>query len=252
MSVDAKDQVGPDVRELQAMAEAAARAPRRRRHGLSRAARLELIDVLSRWASSGLALVAGVAIFVAVSAGQAYPARAAGWALLVLGALYLCRRLQREFRAGEKCSAFPFRWRANYTAALSVLGAAFGAGAVIAVPAAAPHALQFQTLAILLLAGLGASVLHAAHGRSAAAIAAPVLAFAFLGVARMSGLGDAVVWVGAAALTGGAALYFFHRFLRQRARRHFPRTGLNRRALDAEPAAGERGADENATAAARA
>lgn len=219
----------PAVHELQALAEKAARERARRAPRLSRAARLLLIDILSRWTGSGLATIAGISIFIAVTAGRLYPLRAAVWGVMVLGALYLCRRLQREFRAGARSASRPFRWRANYTASLSVLSAAFGAGALIAVPGSAPPELVFQSLALLLAAIFAAGVLNAAHGRSAAAICLPAGMLIFLGAARDVGLGAALGWAGAVAVTGGAAVFLFHRILRERAIRRFPRTGLLRR-----------------------
>lgn len=221
----------PSVHDLQALAEQAAKRQLRRKQRISRAAQLQLIDILSRWAGSGLAVIAGVSIFLTVTVGRAYPLRAAVWSVIVLSALYICRRLQREFRAGAKCASRPFRWRSNYTAALSVLGAGFGAGAVIAVPSGAPPELTFQTLALLLAAMLAAGVLHAAHGRSAAAICLPAGIFILLGALRDVGVAQALGWAAATTATGGAALALFHRFLRQRAMRRFPRTGLNRQPL---------------------
>lgn len=227
-------EASPSVRDLQALAELAAKPRRRRKPGLSRAARLQLIDMLSRWTASGLAVIAGVVIYVAITAGRNYPLRATVWGVIVLGALYFCRRLQREFRAGGRSSARPFRWRSNYTAMLSVLGAAFGAGAVIALPAGAPAELVIQTLALLLCATLAAGVLHASHGRAAASICLPSTVFILLGAAREVGLENAIVWVGAASATGGGALFLFHRYLRQRASRRFPRTAFTRRELSDE------------------
>ena len=64
-----------NVRELQQMArEAPGNGRREPRKSLSRAARLHLIDMLSRQSATGLALVAGVSIFLAVTAGRDYPA----------------------------------------------------------------------------------------------------------------------------------------------------------------------------------
>lgn len=238
----------PAVHDLRALAEKAARRRPRRRPRISRAARLQLIDIVSRRASSGLAVIAGAVIFIAVSVGRAYPFRAAVWAAIVLAALFLCRRLQREFRAGARSASRPFRWRSNYTAALSVLGAAFGSGAVIAVPVGAPPELVFQSLALLMGATLVASVLHAAHGRSAAALFAPAGFFVFLGAIRDVGPATASMWAGAVATTGAAALLLFHRFLRERAIQRFPRTGFIRRSA-ARP---EEEAADFAAAAARA
>lgn len=219
----------PTVHELQALAREAAK-PRRRR-SLSRAARLHLIDILSRWGGSGLALFAGVAIFVAISAGNAYPLRAAVWLVLVLAALYICRRLRREFRVGERSAARPFRWRANYTSALAVLSAAFGAGAVIAVTGEATAQFAFESLSLLLAAALGAGLLHAGHAPTAAAALAPAAIFVVLGAYRTGGALSALAAFGAAA-AGAAALFFFCKFLLERAAKRFPRTGLVRQQFE--------------------
>lgn len=229
------------VRDLQQLAQGADLRPRRKRP-LSRAARLQLIDILSRWSGSGLALIAGVAIFVAISAGRAYPFRAAVWTLMVLAALYVCRRLAQEFRSGARSASRPFRWRADYTAALSVLGAAFGAGAVIVLPRGAPAELAFQSIALLAAASLGAGAIHSAHGRSAIAASLPAALFIFLGAWTQGGLALAFWGVGGAATTGALALVLFHRYLRGRAASQFPRTGYARRNFgaktDLEPAHG--------------
>lgn len=222
----------PTVHELQAMARRAALRRRRRKNRLSRAAQLQLIDLLSRWAGTGLALIAGAAIFIAVAAGRAYPLRAAVWAAIVIAALALCRRLQAQFRAGEKRAAHPFRWRADYTAATAVLSAAFGAGALIALPASAPTEMQVETMAAILCAAVASGLLHAAHGRTAIAASLPAAAFALIAAWRGGGALAAGL-VLAASLAGGAALLLIHRFNRERMRRRFPRTGLIRREASA-------------------
>ena len=220
---------GPSVRELQELARQAARPRRRSKPGISRAARLHLIDILSRWGGSGVALVAGVAIFVAISSGRAYPFRAAIWGLMVLVALYVCEKLRKQFRAGESLTARPFRWRANYTSSLSVLSAVFGAGALLILPSGAPTELCFQNLSLLLAASLSLGLAHSAHGRSTAASALPAAVFIFFGAWRAAGMAAAVAGVGGAILTGGASLYLFNRYLKQRAAARFPRTGFIRR-----------------------
>ncbi|MGE0408622.1 MAG: hypothetical protein AB7P23_05080 [Amphiplicatus sp.] len=219
----------PTVHELQALAREAGKPRRRRNPAPSRAARLHLIDVLSRWGGSGLALIAGVSVFILASAGGAYPFRAAAWGGMVLAALYVCRRLRRDFRAGEHVAAHPFRWRANYTSALSALSAAFGAGALILAPRGAPVDYIYEILALMLIAALGAGLLHAAHGRSAVAASLPASLFILGGALQAGGWGPAALSVGGAAAIGGAALYLFHRLTRQEAVRRFPRTGLMRR-----------------------
>lgn len=223
----------PTVHELQALAREATKPRRRRKGPLSRAARLHLIDILSRWGGAGLALIAGVSIFIAVSAGRAFPFRAAVWSLMVVAALYVCRRLRMEFRAGAKSAARPFRWRANYTSALSVLSSAFGAGALLIAPAGAPPEFVYQSFALMMIAALGAGLLHAAHGRSAIAASLPAAAFVIGGAWKAGGASLAVLGVGGAAATGAAALFLFHRFLRQRAAMRFPRTSYQRREVDA-------------------
>lgn len=219
----------PTVHELQRLAQEAALRPRRRKPKVSRAARLHLIDMLSRWAASGLALFAGVSIFIAVSAGRAYPLRAAVWAAMVFAALYVCRRLQQEFRAGGRSASRPFRWRANYTSAMCVLSAAFGAGAVIVAPAGAPAAFAFETLAVMLAATLGGALFHAAHGRTAIAACAPAAVFIFMGAYRTGGAGMALAAFSGAAAIGAAAIYLYHGFICERAVRRFPRMGVLRR-----------------------
>lgn len=219
------------VLDLQEIARSADLTPRRRRTGPSRAARLQLIDVLSRWGGGGLALIAGVTIFSSIFIGRAYPMRAAVWTATVLGALFVARRLLKRFRTGARSAARPFRWRANYTAAVSVLSAAFGAGAVTALPAGAPHDLAYQTLALLIAASFGAGIIHAAHGRTAIAASLPAAAFIFLGAWRVGGAGAALYGVGSAIATGALALFFFHYFLRQRAVRKFPRSTFVRREI---------------------
>jgi hypothetical protein len=229
----------PTVHELQAMARRAALRRRRRKRSLSRAAQLQLIDLLSRFAGSALAIVAGVAVFVAVAAGRAYPLRAALWAIMVLGALAMCRRLHSEFRSGRKRAAHPFRWRADYTAAVSVLSAAFGAGAIMLLPSGAPPALAVQTMTLMLTAAFACGVLHAAHGRTAIASSLPCASFVFMAAGRIWGLEAALASAGLATLAGAAALTLLHRFHRQRMQRRFPRTGFARKeagaALEAVP-----------------
>lgn len=237
---------GPTVHELQDLAREAARSRPRRRRPVSRAARLHLIDILSRWGGAGLAMIAGTAVFVAVTAGVAYPLRVAVWAILTLTALHVCRELRKRFRAGDRISARPFRWRANYTAALSALSGAFGAGALIVLPAGAPSAVAIQAVALMLVTALGAGLAHAAHGRAAAAATLPATAFLFLAAWRTAGLGPAALGFAAAAATGAGALFLFHRYLRQRAVSRFPRTGYVR--MDARRQDRTAPAEENAAA----
>ncbi|MFQ5562178.1 MAG: hypothetical protein ACE5FO_01275 [Parvularculaceae bacterium] len=217
------------VHDLQALAREAARAKTQKRKGLSRAAHLYLIDVLSRWGGSGLALIAGVSVFIAVTAGRAYPVRTIVWTSMMIVALTICRRLRRAFRSGENIASRPFRWRAGYTASLCVLGASFGAGAVLVLPSGAPDGLVFEAVSLILLGGLGASVLHSAHARSAMAIGLPVAILAFAGAWRAGG--PALAAFGAAAFFAASvcAVFLVWEATVRNAAARFPRTSVIRR-----------------------
>ncbi len=225
----------PAVHALQERALRAASERARRRTGnkrLSRSARLHLIDIVSRWGGSGLALLAGLGIFMAVSAGRVYPMRAAIWLLIMMAAVSVCRRLRNEFRAGEKIAAKPFRWRANYTSSLSVLSASFGAGLLILSPAGAPAASSLTLAAIVLAGAVGAGALHVAHGRSIVAILAPASGFVIAAVWRSHGAALAVFGAGALVAAASAALFLASRQLQQATAARFPRTRTIRRETD--------------------
>ncbi len=216
------------VRELQRIATQAELPPRPGKRALSRAARLQLIDRLSRWSATGLAAMGGVSIYIAISVGRAFPARAAAWSLLVLMSIWACRTLRARFRAGEQISSRPFRWRANYTSALSVLGVAFGSGSVLLIPAGAAPDAVLPIVALSFFAALAAGAAHAAHRSSAIAIAAPALLFGFVALARngVDGLalgGAAVLAVMVIGLVAMTAIVLY-----ANARRRHPRTGFVR------------------------
>lgn len=164
-----------DVRGLQKLAETAPLSAPRRKKRPSRAALLERIDILSRWSAPALALIAGISIFLGVTIGRSYPARGTAWAALVLAALWVCRRLHRQYRSGEAISARPFHWRAAYTSCLSVLGVAFACAPILLTPVGAPAGLAFQVVLLVMIGGFAAATLHAAHLASAAAFAAPAI-----------------------------------------------------------------------------
>jgi hypothetical protein len=179
-----------------------------------------------------LALFAGVTIFVAVSAGRAYPLASGAWTVMVLASLYACRRLRKQFRAGERSASRPFRWRANYTASLCVLSAAFGAGSLIAIPIGAPAQFAYESFALMLAAALGAGLLHAGHATSGLAAFLPTTGFVLIGVFRTGGADLALAGFAFAAAVAAAALFLLWRFLGDRARRRFPRTGFVRQEVD--------------------
>ncbi|OFW99551.1 MAG: hypothetical protein A3E78_00130 [Alphaproteobacteria bacterium RIFCSPHIGHO2_12_FULL_63_12] len=185
---------GKTVQELQAIAATASMAPPPRgKVALSRSARLHLIDQLSRWGGSGLALLAGASIFIAMVPARDMPIRASVWAVMIFASLYLCRRYRKEFRRGDKIASRPFRWRAYYVSTLAVVSAAFGAGAFLLLPDSVPPVAAMQTLALMTAAIVGAAAFHAAHRMSAVAAGLPAF----------------VATAGAAAATFGASLFTF-------------------------------------------
>lgn len=244
---------GRTVQELQSLAaEAVAadaiapRAPRR----LSRAARLHLIDQLSRRGGAGLALFAGVAIFLMVVARD-MPMRAAIWAAIMFCALYICRRHRKEFRRGDRIAAQPFRWRANYTAAIAVVSAAFGAGAFLLVP---PDAVSrfgsMETLALLFATACIAAGLHIAHRPTALASGLPAFAAIALAAFVRIGPGPFAAFILAAGVVVLASLYFLSGTMAKQAGARFPRTSFIRREVEppaarevfVQPRAGDRAA----------
>ncbi len=218
-----------NVRELQELAREAPVAPNRdRRKALSRAAGLHLIDMLSRQSATGLALIAGVSIYLAITAGRQYPARAAAWAAMILCALWVCRRLRSQFRSGNAITSRPFRWRASYTSCLSVLGVILASGPILLAPAGAPQPMILQIAVLTLLAASGAAMLHTAHFTSAAAFAAPGAIFAILTGLRSGDAGLSAAGL-AAALICVTGVYAVSRVIQAKAARQHPRTTFVRR-----------------------
>lgn len=210
--------------------EAPAAQIRERRKTLSRAARLELIDLLSRWSAPGLAILAGAGVYLAITAGRGYPWRATAWALMLISALWACRSIRSSFRAGSGLSSRPFRWRASYTACLSVLGVAFASAPVLLTPSDAPGGLFLQTAGLTLFAASCAALLNAAHLSSAVAIAAPAALLVTLASARN---GDIALTAGAAAaglLCVSVVIAVSRKVAGNAARRH-PRTRFLRREI---------------------
>ena len=220
-----------NVRELQQLAREAPAAPNRdRRKPLSRAARLHLIDMLSRQSATGLALIAGVSVYLGVTAGREYPARAAAWAAMILCALWVCRRLRSQFRSGDAITSRPFRWRASYTSCLSVLGVILASGPILLAPTGAPQPMMLQIALLTLLAASGAAMLHTAHFPSAAAFVAPAAIFTILAGLRSGDAGLSAAGL-AAALICVTAVYAVSRVMQAKAARQHPRTTFLRRDL---------------------
>lgn len=226
-AIDAKD-----VRELQRLAQQSPQSSRRRpRKRYSRAAYLELIDILSRWSAAGLALMAGVGVYLAVTIGRTYPARTAAWTVLLIGALWIARSMRSRFRAGAAIAARPFRWRATYTSALCVLGVIFAAAPVLLTPVNAPAALFLQALALSMVGAFGAALFHSAHPPSAAAFALPGVALPLMAAIRS---GDIVIVavVGALCAIALSGLAFFGKALTELSARRNPRTTFLRREVE--------------------
>ena len=173
------------IKDLQDLLEEASIRRRTNGRGLSRAAELHAIDALSRETSAGLGVIAGACIFVAATfGGKAIPS-AILWMVIMFSALFICQQLRVRYRAGEYLSGHPFRWRAQYTASLSVLSAATGAG-VLMLSSGSIAGANMSQLAVCLGLGLAcATVFHKAHLKAGMAIAAPGLCFVAIASARM-------------------------------------------------------------------
>lgn len=199
---------------------------------LSRAARLHLIDQLSRWGGSGLALLAGVSIFIALVPARDLPIRTAVWASMIFASLYLCRRYRKEFRRGESIASHPFRWRAYYVSTLTVVSAAFGSGAFLLLPEGAGQDTAMQTLALIVVAATGAAAFHAAHRASAAAAGAPAFIAAAGAALTTFGLSLFSISVLAAGAAGAAFVALASIEAQKRASSRFPRTTIARREIE--------------------
>ncbi|WP_411817403.1 hypothetical protein [Hyphococcus sp. DH-69] len=220
------------VRELQELAQnAPVTRAKAKRPVISRAARLHLIDILSRWSGPGLALVAGASIYLAVLAGRTHPGRATAWALMMFSALWVCRRLRDNFRAGSNHASRPFRWRSSFTAAVSVLGVILASAPILLVPATAfaAHGIQIFALTIIISFATGLALI--AHLPSAAAVVIPGAIFAILTGLRGNDAGLLAAAV-ATSVLGIAGLYLANRMLEQNAAKRFPRTTFLRREID--------------------
>ena len=237
---------GKTIKDLQRLAQEAPAHVRPRRKPPSRAALLEAIDLLSRWSAAGLAVIAGIGVYLSVTVGRAYPARAAAWALMLLGALFVCRRLQLQFRSGAEIAAHPFRWRASFASCLSVLGVAFASAPILLTPLDAAPILAAQASALTLMGAFCAAIFFSAHLNSAAAVAVPGAAFPLLAAWR-SGDASAALYAGLAAMTGVALLLVIRYAIARRLASRHPRAPLIRAGAESE-IEGPREADDRRTA----
>ena len=216
------------VRQLQELALETQTASTTRPKTLSRAARLDLIDMLSRWSAPSLALLAGAGVYMMITAGAVYPGRVIAWGLMLFCALWVCRQTQSRFRSGGKSTARPFRWRASYTACLSVLGVIFASAPILLTPLGAPHSVFLQAAGLTLFVGSCAAILNAAHLPSAAAIAGPSAILVFLACLR-SGDITLAAGAGAAGALCLAAVVAVYAQIAGKAERRHPRSRFLRR-----------------------
>lgn len=241
---------GKTVQELQSLAAEAVAAPLHAPRGLSRAARLHLIDQLSRWGGSGLALFAGAAVFLTVVVARNNPVRAAVWATMLFAALYLCRRYRKEFRRGDRIASRPFRWRAYYVSTVAVVSAAFGAGAFLLIGESATEPGGVDTLILMMAASASAAIMHCFHRPAALAAGLPaIVAIVGAAFARTGATPFSYFLLGIAA-TSVAALVILSAVTADRAAARFPRTTFVRREAIKPVAAGLRAVSSAADRAA--
>lgn len=237
---------GKTIKDLQRLAQEAPAQVQSRRKTPSRAALLEAVDLLSRWSAAGLAVIAGIGVYLSITVGRTYPARAAAWALMLLAALYVCRRLQMQFRSGAEIAAHPFRWRASFASCLCVLGVAFASAPILLTPLGAAPILAAQASALTIMGAFCAAIFFSAHLNSAAAVAIPGAAFPLLAAWRSSDASAALYAALAAAMGAALVLVIRYAIARRLAVRH-PRTPLIRAGVDAQ-IQGARPADNRRTA----
>jgi hypothetical protein len=224
---------GKTVQELQAIAAVAATAsaPQKTRR-LSRAAQLHLIDQLSRWGGSGLAMFAGASIFIAIVPARDMPVRMSVWAALIFASLYLCRRYRKEFRRGDRIASRPFRWRAYYASTLAVVSAAFGAGAFLIHSEGAGERAAAEMFGVMAITALAAAAFHAPHRASAAAAGIPALSAIAFASASTPGLAGFTTLLLVGGAIGIALVAGLVRATERRAELRFPRTAIQRREAD--------------------
>ena len=237
---------GKTIKDLQRLAQEAPGHVQPRRKAPSRASLLEAVDLLSRWSAAGLAVIAGIGVYLSITVGRTYPGRAAAWALMLLAALFICRRLQSQFRAGAEIAAHPFRWRASFTSCLCVLGVAFASAPILLTPSDAAPILAAQASALAILGSFCAAVFFSAHLKSAAAVAIPGAAFPLLAAWRSGDL-SAALYASLAAITGAALVLMISYAIARRLTARHPRT-LFLRAGIASDTQDTRMADDRQTA----
>ncbi|MEL6363559.1 MAG: hypothetical protein AAFR11_01815 [Pseudomonadota bacterium] len=231
-------------RSVRALQDRAQREAERlaRRTPLSRAARLYLISELARRGGAGLGVLGGMIACLAILGGLAAPARALIWAAMAAPALVAARRLLHSYLVGGRASRRPFHWRADYVAALCVLGAAFGSGTMLLAPAETSLILSASLGAAVLVASLAAALAHARHAPAATALWAPASLFAVTAALRGGGGAPLVISLAIGVLGAGLIAYAARRELARARTRHPLRSHAP---VEAEDAAVSEGSDES-------
>ncbi|GAB4535931.1 MAG: hypothetical protein Tsb0010_15630 [Parvularculaceae bacterium] len=208
------------IKQLQAAAQD--EIARRARAGkMSRSARLYLVHRLSQTAQGGLWALLLVAIAAAAALLPAHGARAVVWAALTLTAFAASLRLLKQYQLGAVSSGRPFQWRANYSASLVVLGAAFGSGAMLLAPADETAARLWIVYGVLGFGATIAAIAHRAYFQAASAILAPVALFCAVSALRAGApLAMAAASIAAGVIAAGALALTYRRQLERAMRLH--------------------------------
>lgn len=199
------------------------RKPITRSRKPSRAARLELIDILSRRGSIGLFVLFAASIAIVFISYSSAPGRTAVWATLVIAALWVSRVFQARFRSGRSDNSRPFRWRAEYTAALSVVGVAFASAPELLSldPGLGPF--QGNLTLIVLFAVICAALFHASHFMASMALIVPFATFFLLGQVQQFPIAPNISQIFMLS-TGVLVVLFTNRALVARAQMRNPRS----------------------------
>ncbi|MBT8473375.1 MAG: hypothetical protein HKN14_08700 [Marinicaulis sp.] len=207
----------------------------------SRAARLELIDILSRRGSIGLFILFAATVLIVLISYSEAPARTAAWAIMVIAALWVSKVFQSRFRSGRSDNSRPFRWRAEYTAALSVVGVAFASAPELLALDPGHGAFQSDLTLIVLFAVICAALFHASHFVASMALIVPFATFFLLGQAKQFPIAPNIPQIFMFS-TGFLVVLFTNRALVTRAQKRNPRSKLLRSEVEsaAEPGKSDR------------
>lgn len=196
----------------------------------SRAAALDLVDILSRRSGLGLATVTGATIWLAATFGAAEPISALAWLIMMMGALWFCHSYRNKFRSGVFKAGRPFRWRATYTAGLSVLGTVFSCAPLMLASAGATESAMTLLMGVTFLAAATAAIAHAAHITSALAFSVPTAIAILIFSIREFGVGNSLPAASASILLLVSS-FLVYRISQTASLRRNPRTTVLRREI---------------------